>query len=345
MDFGDFTLFDIFLKNKDIYLICSINNEPLDVNYLNVSINHINLVLKEKIIKLPPPRASDPISIFIYEDFIDDDNDINIKERFFIEVTYKGKKYNKEIEETKTKTKSDFLCLTTLFKNDYDLFPNYYKYYKKQGVQHFFMYYNGSLNDLNDEIKEIFNYDDVTLIEWDFRYWNNKKIHRYKHHAQLGQIHHALYKYGKDNYKYMIFNDLDEYLFIPNIKLIDYIKSKSNVSIFGFKNLWAETYDGNHKFQETLYVDEVINYHKRSKNIYMTSAVKLLNVHKPFRMSVEEKNVIRDLDNIMYHFSSWTGGAGVVAFGGEKRKYNKYPNVIKINLDFLKLDEPDDDDY
>ena len=63
------------------------------------------------------------------------------------------------------------------------------------------------------------------------------------------EIHHALYKYGKDNYKYMIFNDLDEYFFIPNIKLIDYIKSKSNVTVFGFKNIWAETYDGNKEIQ------------------------------------------------------------------------------------------------
>ena len=43
------------------------------------------------------------------------------------------------------------------------------------------MYYNGLLND---KIKEIFNYDDVTLIEWDFRYWNDKEKHKYKRHAQ-----------------------------------------------------------------------------------------------------------------------------------------------------------------
>ena len=28
MDFEEFTLFDIFEKNNDIYLICSVNNEP-----------------------------------------------------------------------------------------------------------------------------------------------------------------------------------------------------------------------------------------------------------------------------------------------------------------------------
>ena len=37
----------------------------------------------------------------------------------------------------------------------------------------------------------------------------------------------------------MIFNDFDEYLFIPDIKLIDYIKLNPTFTSFGFKNiLW-----------------------------------------------------------------------------------------------------------
>ena len=113
------------------------------------------------------------------------------------------------------------------------------------------MCYNGLLND---KIKEIFNYDDVTLIEWDFRYWNDKEKHKYKRHAQAEQIHHALYKYGKDNYKYMIFNDLDEYFFIPNIKLIDYIKSKSNVTSLVLKIYGPEHMMEIKKFKKDLYM-------------------------------------------------------------------------------------------
>ena len=45
----------------------------------------------------------------------------------------------------------------------------------------------------------------------------------FKHHAQPGQMHHALYKYGKNNYNYMIFCDLDEYIFIPNKTIKEYI--------------------------------------------------------------------------------------------------------------------------
>lgn len=335
-DFVDFTLFDVFWKNNDIYLVLSINNEEeVNENDLNVSANGINLVLKKKIIKKEKWSVCEPILIFIYDDYNINENEL------LININYKYKTfpfiYSKKIEKFCIKYNSNLLCLTTLFKDDYDLFPNYYKYYKKQGVQHFFMYYNGLLND---KIKEIFNYDDVTLIEWDFRYWNDTEKYKYKHHAQTGQIHHALYKYGKDNYKYMIFNDLDEYLFIPNIKLIDYIKSKSNVTVFGFKNIWAETYDGNKEIQESLYVDnEIYNYPERSKNIYMTSAIETLDIHKTGKMLIEKQKIIRDLNNIFYHFRSWTGGAGEIADGKQKRKYKKFSNLKKINLDFLELED------
>jgi hypothetical protein len=51
------------------------------------------------------------------------------------------------------------------------------------------------------------------------------------HHAQPGQIQHALYKYGKNEYTYMIFNDLDEYMHIKNKKLIDIINESNYDSI------------------------------------------------------------------------------------------------------------------
>lgn len=236
MDFNDFTLFDVFWKNKLIYLILSINNNVLNENNLLVSLNQIDLNFKEKIVK----NKYEPTLIFIYHD-----KNIDINKDLIVKIVYKGKKFKKKVEKVFNNNNSNnFLSLTTLFKDDYYLFPNFYKYYKSQGVQHFFMYYNGLLSN---EIKKIFNYSDVTLIEWNFRYWNSSKC-KYAHHAQLGQIHHALYKYGKNNYKYMIFNDLDEYLFIQNVKLIDYIKLNTKFSSFGFKNVWAKTIDNSINF-------------------------------------------------------------------------------------------------
>lgn len=311
MDFNDFTLFDVFWKNHLIYLILSINNNILDESKLNVYLNKTKINLKQKIIK----DKCEPTLLFIY-----DDNSIDINQKLFIQVFFDGKEYSKEIEKIVNKEKSDFLCLTTLFKNDYNLFPNFYDYYKRQGVQHFFMYYNGLLNN---KIKEIFNYKDVTLIEWNFRYWNPKK-YKYRHHAQLGQMHHALYKYGKDNYEYMIFNDLDEYLFIPNIKLVDYIKLNTNINIFGFKNIWAKTKNNIKKFEENLYISEALNFMNRSKCIYKVSSIETINIHYYDKML---ENNTQICDNYMYHFYEWTA----------KKRRIETPISIKINLNFLYI--------
>ena len=312
--FHDFTLFDVFWKNNLIYLILSINNNIVDESKLNVYLNKTKIKLKQKIIK----DKYEPTLIFIY-----DDNSIDISKKLFIQVFFDGKEYSKEIEKIVNKEKSNFLCLTTLFKDDYNLFPNFYNYYKRQGVQHFFMYYNGLLNN---KIKEIFNYKDVTLIEWNFRYWNPKK-YKYRHHAQLGQMHHALYKYGKDNYEYMIFNDLDEYLFIPNIKLVEYIKLNTNINVFGFKNIWAKTKSKQKKLEENLDISEPSPFRKRSKCIYMVSSIETINIHHNCTM-LKKENLI--CDNYMFHFYNWGDSQGP-----HRPDSIETPISKKINLNFL----------
>jgi hypothetical protein len=316
MDFKDFTLFDVFWKNNSIYLIISINNEVLNEKNLIVSLNQINLNLKEKIVK----NKYEPILLFIYDDkniYTNIDTNINRNKDLTIRIVYKEQEFIKNIEKVINKENSIFLSLTTLFKDDYILFPNFYKYYKSQGVEHFFMYYNGLLND---DIKKLFDYNDVTLIEWNFIYWTNNK---YTHHAQLGQMHHALYKFGKNNYEYMIFNDLDEYLFIPDIKLIDYIKLNPTFTSFGFKNVWAKTLDNSINFQKNLIIAEPLNFPNRSKCIYLVSSLKLLNIHY-----VDEclGSKVQNNENIMYHFYNWC----------KKNRVEKTNNSIKLNLDFLK---------
>lgn len=311
MDFNKFTLFDVFWKNNLIYLILSINNNILDESKLNVYLNKTKINLKQKIIK----DKYEPTLLFIY-----DDNNIDINKKLFIQVFFDGKEYSKEIEKIVNKEKSDFLCLTTLFKDDYNLFPNFYEFYKRQGVQHFFMYYNGLLNN---KIKEIFNYKDVTLIEWNFRYWNPKG-YKYGHHAQLGQMHHALYKYGKDNYEYMIFNDLDEYLFIPDIKLVEYIKLNTNINIFGFRNIWAKTKNNIKKIEENLYISEALNFPRRSKCIYKVSSIETLNIHFSHKMLERKRQIC---NNYMFHFYNWSN----------KNRSIETPISKKINLNFLYI--------
>ena len=313
--------FDIIYKNNKIYLIMPIYNSAVSPNSITVSINNIPLKLTESHVK----DSNEPILIYIYE-YISPPNHIvkvNIKLINNMVKTYELR----HIYTIRKTNNSNFLALTTLFKHDYYLFPIFYNYYKSQGVQHFYMYYNGVITP---EIIKIFNKNDVTLVEWHFHYWNPRGV-KYPHHAQMGQMHHALYKYGKDVYDYMIFCDLDEYLHIPKNKfvvspaltqgndtnqtLLQFIKNNTNIDIFGFCNYWANTINDNipdipylpNKF---LAVSEPTEYLERSKNIYKVSSINTIGIHQIGYNFYSELSSITDLN--MYHFYKWSSKTRVI---------------------------------
>ena len=280
--------FDIIYKNNKIYLIMPIYNAAVSPTSISVSVNNLELKLTASLVK----DSNEPILIYIYG-YTSPPNHIvkvNIKLINNMVKTYELQHiYTLRDSNTNTNT-NNFLALTTLFKNDYYLFPLFYNYYKNQGVQHFYMYYNGIITP---ELIKMCNKSDVTLVEWNFHYWNPRGV-KYPHHAQMGQMHHALYKYGKDIYDYMIFCDLDEYLHIPKNKFVEsptltqgndmnqtlsqFIKNNPNIDIFGFCNYWANTINNNipnipylpNKF---LAVSEPTQYLERSKNIYKVSSI------------------------------------------------------------------------
>ena len=163
-DFEDFMLFDIFKNNDKIYLVCSRDVKLITQEDVNVSMNTKKLKFCELIVKTENSKDEDILILVYNKGKLIEAPSSNLT----FEVSYKNKTEiftNKEYKPSQ----NYFLTLTTLFKDDYELFPIFYNYYKDQGVEHFFMYYNGKLNDT---IRNVFNKNDVTLIEWDFRYWN-----------------------------------------------------------------------------------------------------------------------------------------------------------------------------
>ncbi len=288
-EFNDFTLFDIFNKKGFIYLIMSINNEPVSSEEITVTINNNKLDFAEKYEK----NSKEPTLIFLYT--YDKSEDVNVNIRYKnIERSFFAKHVSCE--------KKGFLALTTLFKDDYVYFSTYYDYYMKQGVDHFYMYYNGKVTkDICDKL----NYPNVTLIEWDFRYWNCKRKCKFGHHAQMGQISDAIYRYGKYNYNYMIFNDMDEYFHIENHSLKSYIRANPRPSVFGFCNIWSKLINSNDvpcQIPSEFLVDSKKKYKAQSKNIYKLHDIKLIGIHEPCSF-FKRKGSITNLD--MYHFFSW----------------------------------------
>ena len=292
-EYDDFTLFDIFNKNGFIYLIMSINNIPISNEDINISVDNKKLEFIEKYEK----NSREPIIIFLYKFESNIDVNVNIKykniERIFVAKYISSKK-------------KGFLALSTLFKNDYVYFNTYYKYYMKQGVDHFYMFYNGKITK---EIYETLNYPNVTLIEWNFRYWNRGRKYKFGHHAQMGQIADAIYKYGKYNYDYMIFNDMDEYFHIENYTIREYITNHSDVSVFGFCNIWSNLLPSD--YENNIVPNEIPcefliglkkRYKHQSKNIYNLHDIQIAGIHEPYSFFQKKKSI---LNLNMYHFYKW----------------------------------------
>ena len=161
--------------------------------------------------------------------YSNNDNQIEVR------VNYNDKLDKNFIVENSKIEKKHYLSLTTCFKYDYKLFDLWYEYYKKQGVIIFIC-----IIILTQDIVDIFDKNDVTLISGILN-WVYTKIRIY--FAQIGQIQHSLYKYGKINSEYMIYCDLDEYFHINNSTIKETIKNKIVDHLY-FLNIWCKTLDG-----------------------------------------------------------------------------------------------------
>jgi hypothetical protein len=182
------------------------------------------------------------------------------------------------------------IAVTTLFKDDFYLISVFCDYYRKKGVDHFYLYYNGIINN---EILALCAPEYITLREWNFPYsLANDSL---QHHAQLGQIHHALHICTA---KYMIFCDLDEYV---DINLRELTTEPQHC--FAFENRWCKTVDKTRQpefptdFLARAYTHK---YPSHSKCMYKVSEVNVVGIHKP------ATEITIKIVGCIYHFFSWS---------------------------------------
>lgn len=314
--------FDIFYKNNKIYLIMPIYNKPANSLQISVVVNNGQLSLSESFVK----DSNEPALIYVYNV---PNADTEIASKIEVEVSCCEIKKIYTLQHIISATsppltpRQHFLTLTTLFHNDYTIFPLFYNYYKYQGVSHFYMYYNGVITQQIKDFFAIYSSDTVTLVEWNFHYWNPRNF-KYAHHAQPAQIHHAIYRYGKNISEYMISCDLDEYLHIPakitngsnnhnSVTLKKYIENNVDIDVFGFCNIWATTLDNKYPPQHVLpdkilTVESIHPYKDRSKNIYKLDSIQTVGIHQVSES--EPVNYNENLTSItdlqMYHFYNWS---------------------------------------
>jgi hypothetical protein len=188
------------------------------------------------------------------------------------------------------------------------------------------MYYNGKLKDLPPQALQMFQEhpEDVSLIEWDFPYWNHPQA-KYTHNAQMGQIHDALHRYGKDSYEYMIFCDFDEYMYFEYTKIRDIVNHYADIDVFAFSNIWAETIDRttpstdpNHiEFPTTIDItDEALYYGDRSKNILkLQTTENTIGIH-----AIRLPHLYFAYNLKMYQFYTWTNNK------------NRLPRIFPVRI-------------
>ena len=338
----DLQIFSQFIKNQQLYLIIAIIDQAIDTDNLQITINDHPATLHSKNIK----DTIEPIIVLVYD--IPETITIATTSNITTTITYKtniqtsinNTTTNITYHKTTTTTPTTIIyppptkqkiAITTLFKDDHHLFPLYYHYYKRQGIDHFYMYYNGKLKDLPQQALQIFQKhpDDVSLIEWDFPYWNPPQA-KYTHNAQMGQIHDALHRYGKDSYDYMIFCDFDEYMYFDYTKIRDVVHEHPDIDVFAFSNVWAETLDrttpsttdpDNIQFPTIIDAsDEKLYYGDRSKNIIkLSTTYPTIGIHK-----IAHTNLYYAYNLTMYQFYTWTNN--------QNRVPREFPIQVTLHL-------------
>jgi hypothetical protein len=289
--------FDIFAKNNKIIIIL-----PIYIDF-NIDYDEIYLYYKDKSLinsKNITNRDFQNFELIYIKIFDFPYNETNV------EIIFKYKELTLTYDLYHFfSTLKNFLTVSTLFKNDYKLFNIYYNYYTKQGVEYFYMYYNGIIND---DVKNICDKNNVLLLEWNFDYWNNNVIGQ--HLAQIGQINHYFYKYSLNQSSYIIINDLDEYMYIDNIILKDYlINNNKDFDYFMFQNYWCRTLDS--KVEYDNFPNKIIKEKKsnglfhRCKCIYKPDKFNLMGIHNPHRTNYNYNNF--ETNNLLLlHFSNWS---------------------------------------
>ena len=191
----------------------------------------------------------------------------------------------------------------TLFKNDYKLLKRYLNYYSSLVFEIFFLYYNGKID--NALIKDINEYKvKIYLIEWDFKYWIGDKKQHYAQTMAINNSLHILKNYGY----YTLYNDLDEYIIINNLKTL--IENNWDIDIFVFKNRFCKMGDQliryedfDNKFDLSTIVKGHLWDKYREKNLIKLQNINIIGVHsiydeyKKYDNSIEFYHIVNFVEN------------------------------------------------
>ena len=270
-------IFDLFIIQDKVYITL-----PLYKNY--TAFRKIIIFHKNK----PLPMLNnifnnkhEPFQLLIYTLKDIPEEDIEIKLQFDNHV------FLKKCNVIKNTAKFN-ISLSTLCKDDYKLTDIFIQYYANHGVESFNFYYNEKLTEkiiqYFSQLQEKYKHVQINLIEWNFPYWyygsNNNT-----HHAQPAHIHHSLYLFNKNVSNYSLFCDLDEYIYLNNKSLKQFLLNNPTIDTVAFKNIWSRTTSSKIEIPlpNKFYASSICHeYGIRSKCIHKTDSIKSIAIHHSF---------------------------------------------------------------
>lgn len=281
---------DAIIKNNKLELVTTYyNNTPFDFNNIVVKLNNIQL----KTFTDTGYNEYEPVRLITY-DIIDISCNNETNNEFDLSVTYNNINKQYRISPINIVVKNKF-TIATLFKNDYKHIENFYQYYKSQGVDRFCLYYNGVLKNMEDKF---FKRPDIEYFEWNIKYWGESGNHT--HHAQLLFLTHVRVRYI-GTCDYLLLNDIDEYIYTPKYKLIEYLKENPSDS-YMIRNKFA-TVKERTKDKVIIYSNKNFNnWRERSKCIYSKDFKGFMSIHEP--KHYEKYKKVEDI--FMYHIHEIT---------------------------------------
>jgi hypothetical protein len=224
---------NIFYTKDIIYIICNTNNTHLGFKVDDIVVGHLHLFTKT----LP----QQPINLYQLKN-------TSTKENIKITTILNNTEYYIHLTKNNLiREQKELISIMTLFKSDYNLIPAYIKHYKALGIKYFYFYYNYSytkfiqLENITEILHSINIDKDITctFMEWNYDYWLNKR--RSIHNAQSPAMTDMYYK-SRYLSQYILFNDLDEYVYFEDkdVNKFDKLISKYHgIDVFQFKMYWA----------------------------------------------------------------------------------------------------------
>lgn len=183
--------------------------------------------------------------------------------------------------------KKYFLTIAAIFKNEAPFFKEWLEYHHMVGVEHFYLYNNGSTDNFQEVLSPYIKNRMVTLIDWPDRPGKLPENAKYRwvHNIQLPAYEHAIQLSMKET-KWLALIDIDEFIVpklsdtitplleqyeeFPAIRLYWHVYGTSGVQELHPNQLVIETFhktclpdeDFNTKFFKTiLRPEEYIQFH------------------------------------------------------------------------------------